>query len=75
MTIIEEATMKSIQGIYKKLPDFNGVTLRDLFALTYINGLFNNRWFELMTKDENIEKLAKASYEFADVMIKTRSQK
>jgi hypothetical protein len=31
--------------------------------------------FGLMTKDENIEKLAKASYEFADVMIKVRSQK
>lgn len=74
MSITEEATMKSIQGIYKKLPDLNGVTLRDLFALTYINGLFNNRGFGLMTKDENIEKQAKASYEFADVMIKTRDK-
>jgi hypothetical protein len=38
MTIIEEATMKSIQGIYKKLPDLNSVTLRDLFAMCVMTG-------------------------------------
>lgn len=72
MTMIEEATMKSIQGLYKKLPDLNGVTLRDLFAMCFvISGRFSSRGSGSYI-DEDYGKWA---YKYADAMLKARSQK
>jgi hypothetical protein len=71
MTIIEEATMKSIQGIYKKLPDLNSVTLRDLFAMCVMTGTLRSASYT----DEEIKNKVERSYRIADIMIKVRSQK
>ena len=70
MTIIEEATMKSIQGIYKKLPDLNGVTLRDLFAMSSLNGLI----YDVGINEENVQNYANKAYLIADAMIEARKK-
>lgn len=67
MTIIEEATMKSIQGIYKKLPDLNDVTLRDLFAMSSLNAL-------LQKPIESFEIVTEQSYRIADAMLEARKK-
>lgn len=70
MTIIEEATMKSIQGIYKKLPDLNGVTLRDLFAMSVIQTQVK----DCLYADNEIKEMAKQSYRIADAMLEARKK-
>ena len=67
MIIIEEP----IQGIYKKLPDLNGVTLRDLFAMSVMNGTLRGTTYT----DEEIKIKVKQSYRIADAMLEARSQK
>ena len=70
MTIIEEATMKSIQGIYKKLPDLNGVTLRDLFAMSVMPTLLKDFLYD----DESIKSMARKSYIIADAILEARKK-
>lgn len=61
MTIIEEATMKSIQGIYQKLPK---ATLRDLFAMSALQTITNDNF--------TFEECAELAYQQADAMIEAR---
>lgn len=68
MTVIEEATMKSVQGIYKKLPDLNGMTLRDLFAMSSLNGLI----YDVGINEENVQMYANKAYLIADAMLEAR---
>lgn len=70
MTMIEEATMKSIQGIYKKLPDLNGVTLRDLFAMSIIQTQVKDCLYD----DNEIKAMAEQTYRIADAMLDARKK-
>lgn len=63
MTIIEEATMKSIQGIYQKLPE---VTLRDLLAMSALQTITNDNL--------TFEQCADFAYQQADAMLAERSK-
>lgn len=61
MTIIEEATIKSIRGICQKL---SKVTLRDLFAMSALQTITNDNF--------TFEECAELAYQQADAMIEAR---
>lgn len=70
MTAVEQRTHEAIQGIYKKLPDLNGVKLRDLFAMSAINGMSSNSDLN----NHTLEDLAELAYKQADAMLEARKK-
>ena len=67
MTVEEQRTMRAIQNINKKLPE---VTLRDLFAMSVINGMSANDDLN----DDTLEHLAELAYKQADAMLEARGK-
>jgi hypothetical protein len=65
MTIEEQRTMQAIQQLNRKLPD---VTLRDLFAMSSINGLI------FYIDEENAQGYANKAYLIADAMLEARKK-
>lgn len=65
-TIEEQRTMQAIQQLNRKVPE---VTLRDLFAMSYLNGILTNR---AMHYDYDQE--AVFAYRVADAMLEARKK-
>lgn len=68
MTREELSTMNAIQNINRKLPDLE---LRDLFAMSIINGMSANSGLN----DDTLEHLAELAYKQADAMLEVRNKK
>lgn len=66
-TIEEQRTMIAIQQLNAKVPE---VTLRDLFAMSVLNGLISGRY----VTDVNKKDIAKLAYKQADVMLEARKK-
>lgn len=65
-TAVEQRTHEAIQDINRK---FN-VTLRDLFAMSAINGMSSNSDLN----NHTLEDLAELAYKQADAMLKVRKK-
>lgn len=66
-TVEEQRTMQAIQNINRKLPE---VTLRDLFAMSSINGLI----YDVGIDEENVQRYANKAYLIADAMIEAKKK-
>lgn len=66
-TIEEQRTMIAIQQLNAKVPE---VTLRDLFAMSVLNGLISGRY----VTDVNKKDIAELAYKQADVMLEARKK-
>lgn len=66
MTVFEQHTHELLQSACRKIPD---VTLRDLFAMSSINGLIFG------IDEENVQKYANKAYLIADAMLEAREKK
>lgn len=71
LTKWEEIKNRCIQGIFQKLPDLNGVTLRDTLAMSALNGLISNSAYN----NAKCKELAMWAYEYADAMLEARDKK
>ena len=67
MTREELSTMNAIQNMNRKIPD---VELRDLFAMSVINGMSAN----IHLNDDTLEHLAELAYKQADAMLEARKK-
>lgn len=67
MTREEQDTMNAIQNINRKLPE---VTLRDLFAMSVINGMIANSGLY----NDTSEQRAELAYKQADAMFEARKK-
>lgn len=67
-TIGEQKTMASIQELCNKIPE---VELRDLFAMSALQGMLQGRLYP----EAIIDKITSISYEYADSMLEARSKK
>lgn len=67
MTREEQSTMQAIQQLNRKIPE---VTLRDLFAMSVINGMSAN----IDLNNDTLEHLAELSYKQADAMLEARKK-
>ena len=64
MTREEQITMQSLQRLERKIPD---MTLRDLFAMAYMNGVVSR-----VHINDDYEEKAVMAYKVADAMLKAR---
>ena len=69
MTVEEQRTMRAIQNINKKLPDLE---LRDLFAMSALNGMYANNTYYT---DATYRDFATMAYEQADAILEERNKK
>jgi hypothetical protein len=67
----ELKTMAAIQSISHDMPDLANLTLRDLFAMSALNGLLSTEW----GIDESAVQIADVAYLQADAMLERRRQK
>lgn len=67
MTAMEISAMNAIQNINRKLPDLE---LRDLFAMSAINGMSAN----VDLNCDTFEHLAELAYRQADAMLEARKK-
>lgn len=67
ITVEEQRTMQAIQKLNAKIPE---VTLRDLFAMSSINGLI----YDVGIDEENVQRYANKAYLIADAMLEARKQ-
>lgn len=68
MTREEQVTMQAIQRLERKIPD---MTLRDLFAMSALNGTLRATFYT----DKELEMKVEQAYKLADMMLKTRGNK
>ena len=68
MSVEEQKTMQAIQNINRKIPE---ITLRDLFAMSSINGLI----YDVGIDEENVQRYANKAYLIADAMLEARGGK
>ena len=69
MTVEEQSTMRAIQNINRKMPE---ITLRDLFAMSALNGIVSSG---LVHDSTPKNMLSATAYEFADAMLEARGGK
>lgn len=69
-TVEEQRTMIAIQQLNRKVPE---VTLRDLFAMSSINGL--GLTYDVGIDEENVQRYANKAYLIADAMLEARQKK
>ena len=67
MTVEEQRTMQAIQQLNRKVPE---VTLRDLFAMSSINGLI----YDVGIDEENVQRYANKAYLIADAMLEAKKK-
>ena len=65
MTVEEQRTMQAIQNMNRKMPE---VTLRDLFAMSALNGTLRGTTYT----NEEIKIKVEQSYRIADAMLEAR---
>lgn len=78
MTIIETQTLTQVSRAAKKLADSN-LTLRDLFAMSALNGIIGNAFVagtHAAVPDKNdAQEYAESAYCIADAMLEARKKK
>jgi hypothetical protein len=67
LTKEELATHRAIQRLGQKIPD---LTLRDLFAMSYMNGLVSR-----VHINDNYKEKSEFAYKVADAMLEAREKK
>lgn len=67
MTILEQRTYDSLIDLNSKIPE---ITLRDLFAMSSINGLIHN----VCISEGSVQKYANKAYLIADAMLEARKK-
>jgi hypothetical protein len=67
MTREEQITMQAIQRLERKIPD---MTLRDLFAMSALNGILCSGTYHNASLDHKV----KQSWELADAMLRARGE-
>ena len=67
-TSLDHEVAYSIQRAEDKLPNLNGLKMRDLFAMSALNGMLAN------TIKMDVESLVNTSYQIADAMIERRNK-
>lgn len=66
LTVLETRTHEAIQAMNAKIPE---VTLRDIFAMSALNGLIAKGYFDELTSSE----LSTIAYNIANKMLETRN--
>lgn len=66
MNILEQQTMEHLCNLDSKIPN---LTLRDLFAMSALNGMYAN---DIYYTDASYRDFAEMAYKQADEMIKVR---
>ena len=68
MTVIEQRTMESVMELNRKIPE---LSLRDIFALSAINGIVGNYYLD----KQGAKEMADRAYLVADAMLEARGNK
>ncbi|MBR2909282.1 MAG: hypothetical protein IKC11_02920 [Clostridia bacterium] len=73
LTKEELATHRAIQRLGQKIPD---LSLRDLFASSFLQGIISNPNYDFTKiNEDNVKGIAKGSYLIADAMLEAREKK
>ena len=75
MTVLENQTMNLVSRAAKRIADFE-ITLRDIFALSALNGIIRNGFdsgnYDSLPDKFDAEQYAASAYCIADAMIDAR---
>ena len=75
MTVIENQTMNLVSKAAKRIADFD-ITLRDIFALSAINGIIRNGFdsgnLDALPDKFDAKQYAESAYCIADAMLEAR---